>query len=274
MNERSFVDLMEIISIQTKALSNNDILLEIYERMHSIGLPFENCIDVKESIIHRNGVFAKTDIEPNMVIGMYPCHGILTDDGLSYCSKKNIDIIKSFDTSGCKISDYKIKIPNTNKYIFGIPHIQADGFIGHLINDSYKHISELKNIDNSNDYGKKMIKYILNSNIYDNCVLVSTPNYVYVKTKKYIHRNEEILASYGFNYWCEELNGQQCNILFVEYYKTLSCNQTQFCKKLYYDYIQHAIPLEPSDNLSKFAPLLSKGNFMKSIQKTTQIIES
>ena len=70
MQEQKFVDFMEtavgVRKVAFPSITDRDIAFTLYTGMVSAGVadasPFENCLEVKDSPIHGQGVFAKTDI--------------------------------------------------------------------------------------------------------------------------------------------------------------------------------------------------------------------
>jgi hypothetical protein len=229
MEESIFLNLLDISVLLSKyTVKEEDIPSRISQHIFENGLPFTNCINVKKSNIHGNGVFAINEIEPNKVVGIYQCNGIIKNEQLLYYGEQE----------PIKYNDYKIKLmDNEDTFIFGNPHIYSDYSSGHLLNDSYMEIEYFQNLTDENidinEFGKNVVRYMLNRN--DNCVLVQTKYCVYVKTLKTINANEELLASYGFQYWCKNFTAEHTCVLLTKYMSNLSINQNKFTINLIYN---------------------------------------
>lgn len=235
MDEQKFVDLMEMTKLLTtinRPRGEVDIALSYYNIISHVGPPPflpKNLLEVKNSDIHGKGVFAKNNIDANQVVSLYPCHGLIKENFKYYCEEKNSgeygDLL--FD-----LNHYKILLNRKGDrvFIYGNPYIQDEGSVGHLINDSYKNVSELKKL---NKHTMKLsLKYMLDSVKSNNCTLVQSNDYVYVKTTKYINKGDELLTNYGFHYWCSELNRDEIDSLFMEYTQSLSEPQQDYIKRL------------------------------------------
>ena len=244
MDEQSFVDQMEMVIMPMKAFRKPDeidIPRIITETLTRCGVhpSLENLLEIKNSSIHGKGVFAKENISPNQVVSIYPCHGVINGD-IVYCTKENRG---NYELMPFKPDEYKIKLSKKGDiFIYGNPHIQDEGLVGHLINDSCKDVCEFKNINKHNI--KKCLMYMLNSIKSDNCTFVQCEDYVYVKTTKYINKGEELITSYGYSYW-SELKSYELNLLMKEY--------IQSCSKSQQDYILHLFK-----QLCHRPPVLSK----------------
>jgi hypothetical protein len=82
MEEQKFIDLMFMIMLTSKV--EDDFASNVTEFIRKNGLPFKNCLEIKESSIHGKGVFAKRDISSGMIVGVYPCHGVIEDRKYSF----------------------------------------------------------------------------------------------------------------------------------------------------------------------------------------------
>ena len=215
MEEQQFVNIMSMFSCGEKIHGNIN-----QEHIQEHGLPFRNCVEVKESSIHGKGVFAKDDIANNMVIGLYPFHGGIENDN-PYIIK---DYEKHFDEvfSETLVSDYKITTGDGNNFIFGLPNIQDDYLVGHLINDSYPNVNELKSISDYKSFSKFYEKYMINSLVKNNCVLIRSDGFIYIKTVKPIKKGEELLYSYDITYWIKQLTTVQIIPMLDQYYSSLT----------------------------------------------------
>jgi hypothetical protein len=254
MDEQKFVDFMEVTKIlttTTRPRGEVDIALSHYNAISHVGPPPflpKNLLEVKDSSIHGKGVFAKNNIDANQVVSLYPCHGLIKENLKYYCEEKN---------SG----EYGDLLFNTNKYmiqlnrmgsrvfIYGNPYIQDEGSVGHLINDSYKNVSELKHLHKHNM--KLCLKYMLDAVKSNNCTLVLSNDYVYVKTTKDINKGEELFTHYGFPYWCSELKDYEAMSLFMEYIQSLSEPQQEYIKRLF-NQLHHTCPAPTPCLLNQF----------------------
>ena len=254
MDEQRFVDLMEMLIIPIKIVRKpkpQDIPSIITETLFQCGtLPdLKDLLEIKNSSIHGKGVFAKKNINPNQVVSLYPCHGIINGE-LKYCEEKNSgDYDLLFNPN-----KYKIKLTGgSDIFIYGNPYIQCECLVGHLINDSYKDVSDLENLNKHNI--KNCLKYMINSIKSDNCALVQCNEYVYVKTTKHINKGEELFTNYGYPFWCSELKPSELDLLMKEYILSHSETQQVYIKHLFKQ-VCHISPI-PSEKIKKLMPYLS-----------------
>jgi hypothetical protein len=232
MDEQKFIDLMHIqISILEKVqgLKEDKIPPRLTDVIIECGLPFKDSVEVKSSVIHGKGVFATEDIEVGKVVTMYPCHGLLFSSGYCYGSPEFQKGLLSYQSS-----EYKTHLRDSNQSIIGDSSIHDKYLLGHMINEAYLHTEEFKNITGAMELGKACTKYLLKIN-EKNCELITTPLYVYVKTTKHICPGEELTTSYGFAFWCKQLNESQIEKLLMTYFLTLAHNQKKFFTKLFYE---------------------------------------
>lgn len=159
-------------------------------------IPFNlDKVYVKPSKIHGLGVFAKSKIFKDEIITFYPGHyvlifpkgdagkntgpcGIITSDDVEEASstyKEEYKAIYRFD-----IDDYYA--------ICGDPRItQYSDYLGHMINDGAKGHSSKNNINQkSNSYFQDVGNFGF---------------LIAIIASRDIEENEEILISYGYNYW-------------------------------------------------------------------------
>ena len=262
MDEQNFVDFMEMLIIPIKMVRKpnpNDIPSIITEALSQVEtFPYlKNLLEIKNSSIHGKGVFAKNNIHPNQVISLYPCHGIINGE-VKYCEEKNSgDYDLLFNTN-----KYKIKLAGgSDIFIYGNPYIQDEGLVGHLINDSYKDVSDLKNLNKHNI--KNCLKYMLNSIKSDNCALVQCKEYVYVKTTKYINKGEELFTHYGYPFWCSELKPSELGLLMKEYILSHSESQQAYIKELFKQHCNTS-PI-PSEKIKELMHYLSNPAFVNAM---------
>jgi hypothetical protein len=258
MDEQSFVDLMEMVIIPMKMARKPkpiDIPIIITEMLSGMTLPgLENLLEIKNSSIHGKGVFAKNDIHPNQVVSLYPCHGMIKGK-IKYCEEKQSG---DYDDLLFNPNNYKIKLKTSDISMYGNPYIQDEGLVGHLINDSYKDVSDLEKLNKHNI--KNCFKYMLNSIKCDNCNLVQGNDYVYVKTTKHINKGEELFTHYGYPFWCFELKTSEIDLLMKEYILSLSVSQQLYIKELFKQFC-HTSPI-PSE---KIKALFSDPSFVNAM---------
>lgn len=164
-----------------------------------------NKVYVKESAKHGIGVFAKDNINIGEIITLYPAHYVIFyPDGNKHENNHKLGIIKSDLTDNLKYdSDENIKYNyafDINKYysICGDPRITNNmNYIGHMINDGCKGHSAKNNYNKKDNELYNKLRFLTCNSIFENihnlCVcIVATEN---------INKDEEILVSYGYNYW-------------------------------------------------------------------------
>lgn len=250
MDEQEFVDSIENLIRylrEKKQISDIHLPLEITELQSKNQIfPLSKYVEVKPSTIHGNGIFARTNLEKGKVVSLYPCHGIFVGNS-GYFLEKYRDIAYSDPI----IQKYKVKLSRLDdSEVFAIPYIQDNNLLGHLINDSYKSISDFKDVNKDVIYfGKTITKYMLNSIACDNCRLIVTPNYIYLKTIKDINAGEELVNSYSYPYWCAEesnISMNEINMLIEKYVLSLSNEDKMMFTSIYDTFINLSIPATSS----------------------------
>lgn len=249
MEEQKFIDLLFMIKITRNDGVNIGAIITKITREN--GLPFTNCLEIKDSTIHGKGVFAKTDIPSGTVVGIYPYHGRI--EGRKYFVTD--DYLKYVGTEEVGFEDYKIHIGN-KKFIFGIPSIQEDYLVGHLINDSYPYVNDVESVNDIDKYSKLFEKYTMYSLSNNNCKFITYDDLIYVKTIKPIKSGEELLTSYDFNYWCKSLTPDSCEKMFEKYFSSLTGKKKQYICDIYKKKNTESQPLKPSEEIMKKVPLL------------------
>lgn len=166
--------------VAKKSLSNS--FSNTYEALRLYQLPKPiNKVELKKSKIHGNGVFATQVLEDGDIVTFYPIHIILIDNNVAFndMHQENYD-------------DYVYGIFGQIS-IAGIPEKCDDPtYLGHMINDG----SCAKN-------RTIYYKYSTRSNCtFFNVVDVNTICYcVAIIATRRIEIGEELLLSYGWNYW-------------------------------------------------------------------------
>ena len=164
---------------------------------NSIELNSKDIIYINKSNIHGIGLFAKKDINKDELITIYPAHiiEIVLQPKVFRLTSIN-EYRHPYKILNWK--DYAIKYDNKS-YIIGNPKLKENtNFAGHLCNDGYKHNFISKNKKNKNKYNKKIIE--LNNASFRE---LRNPNFIGIGiiSNKNIKKDEEILVSYGFDYW-------------------------------------------------------------------------
>lgn len=257
MEEQLFVNMMTMISGTTSDTSNMTWFIK------QKGLPFENCLEVKKSNIHGNGVFANRDIPAGMVVTMYPEHGII-ENGNIYV----MEPYKQYYTDHVNIDDYKISM-NDRYFIYGIPKLQDNYLVGHLINDSYPYVNETKYLEKQ-AFGKMLEKYFINTSARNNCVFVKQLGIVYIKTTKPIKAGQELLTYYGLGYWCKTLTQDEINEMTRQYIQSLTGKKQQFMFDLLFSLGEEGRPLPHANEVNKLLPLLKNKDIQEKLQHVLQ----
>ena len=162
-------------------------------RLISCGIEL-NKVEVKQSIIHGKGVFAKVDISIDELITFYP--GDIVDyypNGEVYPSvvltwnSKRLGKKETYDyhTYACSI--------DKNYEIIGDPEFEDPSYLGHLINDAGNHDSTEKSIEEYDDFN------IFKTNCEFHCCKENL--HMAIKAIKNIKEGEELLIQYGSGYW-------------------------------------------------------------------------
>lgn len=254
MNEQSFVDLMYMTFVlRCRTKGDKDFVVHVTDNIEKNGLPFLNCLEIKDSTIHGKGVFANRDIPLGMVVGIYPCHGII-EDNKYFSFGEYISYVEKYKETKTEteLEKYKICVDmNNNIFIFGIPEIQNDYLVGHLINDSCSFVNDLFNITDVKTFSKPFERYLINSLSKNNCVFVKYLGLVYIKTIKLIKSGEELVTSYDIGYWCKSLKTTQLNIITIEYLSTLCEEKKQYILKILKKIMEEMEHLEPSYHIIK-----------------------
>ena len=146
-----------------------------------------NNIEIKDSLIHGKGIFAKKDLPKNLLITQYPINFLIdTTENNAVILCPDLYDSNNFQASLKKCIDYSlnIDIPDLNKkyLLVGDPnYCKNHNLIGHLFNDK-----AVVGLD------RKTYNQQLN-----NCYIQNTEIY----TAREIKKGEELSFSYGENYW-------------------------------------------------------------------------
>jgi hypothetical protein len=161
----------------------------IKDAMIHLSYDFTHCsdpkVEMKESK-HGRGVFALKDIKKGETATVYPAHLIIerSKDGMATAEGRcDFDRSYTFDLSDTIIHQGDSLCANPN-------------FLGHLINDFYPDVSELK------PTGESVVKYLMH--MISSCnVKFARPkkHFVYIEAIKDIKAGEELLIAYSPAYW-------------------------------------------------------------------------
>jgi len=212
------------------------------KKVYDIEFPFRisdiiltNCkndkIEIRDSKIHGKGLFAKEDIKKNSIITCYPIHALVLK------SKKKQRTVFKNESEKFEINfNYALNVKKNVKYKGKKYHVIAIGnpkkinktiFLGHMINDSSSFKIENENIT-LNELKTIIGKYCINSK--NNCKIqcIFDSYFHCIVASKDIKRDEELFASYGFQYWSasakiqkkfsELLEDQNFKIFISKYY--------------------------------------------------------
>ena len=177
--------------------NSKEYYLKKYKDYFDLSNPINNEVNIEDrnttvrldvSPIHRLGVFANRDINKDEIITNYPAHYIGKINDYSIYNI-NYELPKNY-------KDYQFDC-DCNIIIIGHPFIHGNmSWVGHIANDGYKHNYKSNTKKNRNNYNKKTKEYnnsMFEQNMNDNIVsIIATKN---------IKKDDEILVSYGFNYW-------------------------------------------------------------------------
>lgn len=197
MDEQLFVNLIEkyVLIFKLQGISDeNDLYFKLTKTLEES--PLRPVVEIKPSDIHGNGVFAKEDIENGKVVAVYPCHAMLSG-GTVLSAQQDSERYEEY------YEEYYCKLPN-NKVIFGFPDVCKGCLLAHIINDSSVGIDRLKQTD---ELGDKLVDYVLNCT--GNCCIKYFDNVVYVVTTKLVDKDQELVCSYGYEFWFGKFNTPQ-----------------------------------------------------------------
>lgn len=168
-----------------------------------------NLCYVDNSSIQGKGVFANCDIAKNSLITLMPNHIMWFNHNFWYHPIYYKDKIKKKDFYDKKKKIFGIYSINCyNVEICGDPKFKNDtAYMGHLINDGIgpfhqliKHDKEKRNRQIQKIYSDEKVQAKTNVDF------ICWKNYpgIYVKSNKNIKKGEELLVSYGKNYWYDQ----------------------------------------------------------------------
>lgn len=174
-----------------------------------------NCY-VASSKIHQLGVFANKDLALGDIITIYPADivvetvneeskecNLLVSKELYDLKFSNIEFTKENVIEQCSDFFYNYLITLTeNINISGSPEFNSNPtYCGHMINDG----TEILPTDES-----MIDDYVNSSQLASNCGFKNFNNVLFVIASKDIKQGEEILVTYGHNYWINDRNKKMC----------------------------------------------------------------
>ncbi len=184
--------------------------IPLYTKHHNID---QKC-EIKTSTIHGNGIFANCDILEGEIITLYPVHGVCVCPSGERGDHARLGMVGAFDIfnniqyRNPTIEDYHVYGMNHSKYIFtiGYPEI-TNGFIGHIANDGVKVKTNVFNprqkqiyLNCASERNNARFLRLNDENLHKG--LKGIGQYITsVTATKNISQGEEILVTYGYEYW-------------------------------------------------------------------------
>lgn len=168
-------------------------------------------VELRPSLVHSKGVFAKQDIKKGECVTFYPIHQ-MGFNGLSVA-------LSVEEHKGTFYDDYRYDYDDVLR-IAGIPDIYSGVFLGHMINDP------MDTLPPSNptlkELGDWSVRYLLCAKAKANVEFIksSTKPLVEIRALKDIAKDTEILVSYSPTYW---VKGSKADYVanLAKYMKTL-----------------------------------------------------
>lgn len=177
--------------------------------MIHISYTFTKCLDPKVEVKpskHGRGVFAMKDIKKGEIATLYPAHLIIrkNSDGTGLMEGLcEYDHAYTFDVSE--------KITHQ-----GDPSCENPNFLGHLINDFYPDVSELK------PTGESIVKYMMHLMGSCNVKFTKKKHFVAIEAIKDIKAGEELLIPYTPLYWIDFENEAEMTTVLRIYLDSLT----------------------------------------------------
>jgi hypothetical protein len=173
-------------------------------------------VKLAPSPIHGNGVFATCDIKQGEIITLFPCHIL---ERQSYKDRKSTGtctllseaVFNAFGqgytcASDPRLDDYRFSFATGNYNIIGHPALDDDpSYMGHFINDAAKPTEDMESVQ----------IYINVSMSKRNCVMKTVESFVAaVVAVRDIKAGDEILMTYGADYWTSKLSAKNFSVRF------------------------------------------------------------
>lgn len=191
LNQNDFTNIMLNLITDNRITPDWLLIIANYDKINKTNIKQIinlNSVEIKNSQIHGNGVFATKNICVNEVITLYPFHLTLNNEGSIVVNNTNLGVISSND-----YDRYIYRISN-DLMIAGLPQIKNNmTYVGHMINDNsnskFKASYEREAFEKSNCSFVKIIDYT------NECV------FVVVVAITDIQIGEELFVPYGHEYW-------------------------------------------------------------------------
>ena len=170
-------DHMQMINGQ----SIDSILITTYTSLHEVPLVQLNKVYVKQSNIEGLGVFAKNDIQCGEIVTIYPSDIVRLPNGNNLYYEFTSDRNVTFHEKYAYKTEYAI-IAGDNTCIDDM------NLVGHIVNDGCC----------TDGTQKSNNEYHTNNN---NCIYYPYHMFILIVAYKNISKDEELLVSYGLDYW-------------------------------------------------------------------------
>ncbi len=175
---------------------------------------FEIKIEVKESNIHGNGVFATDNIKKGDFITIYPTDAYRLENATNnrgFTYRKDLEKVNDHDDFQENFDNYKdthsygIKYNNNKLKIFGNPYnYQNLKYVGHIVNDGVGDLFRdltANNINNDVELKNAVVRTIDSLDAKCNSKFETVDGKTFVQSTRDIKKGEEILTFYEFDYW-------------------------------------------------------------------------
>jgi SET domain-containing protein len=235
MNKVAFLEKIKAVEDLLLILNckEEEIFYDLYYSLFIMPEPLRNkmfsfyeFVELKQSVIHGQGLFAKQNIKKGSVITIYPCDTLVNEKtGLCMSGSKNQELYIKYS------SNYKLCCGDYS--IIGFPDKKI--FHGHFINDACPCVDEilqelLKEV-NYKSFNKSNIKFMLKSLDRINCKVEYNKSVAYIVASRDICPGEEILMSYGLAYWTD-IKKITIKEYFDKYFKEITANQRRYIYNL------------------------------------------
>jgi len=177
--------------------------------IHAIDLSDKVCI--KKSRIHKNGLFASQDLKKGELVTFYPCDIVMTfktkkgKKSVQGCRSGRFEkayeavfgdlnnpLHKQSFSHYCANNQYIYELDNETSIIADPVFKKSDNYLGQFINDGAR--------ASTNPKSHGIYKTV--SSLRTNCELVPLAKlHLAIRTTKDIKKGEELLRTYGVNYW-------------------------------------------------------------------------
>lgn len=177
-------------------------------------MPIQCPVELRQSQVHGNGVFAKRDIKEGEFVTFYPCDAYYIGEPAKDGSHAQIRFNSDMSDERCKellmSSTYTLGSCGTGNMFIGDPDVTDNAwFLGHMINDGVAIIKR------SGDIVTQCVVYTKASIARANVKIVNLRAgrqlcAVAMCATRDIQHGEEIFYTYDFPYWLSQV-GCECN---------------------------------------------------------------